>query len=263
MSIIRFSTSVMAVAAALGIPLWVNAAESGNQWRLSVGGGVASIPEYPGSGRQRTLVVPVISATYGRFFIGGDPGSGSPGGAGFDVYRNGAWRLGVSAYGDLTRRRESDDARLRGLGDVDPAVRAGLFGVYSTERFVLRANFGSDISGHKQGTLVRLDALARFRPSERLTLSAGPGLTWANSQYTRTFFGVDDLQSARSGLPQFEARSGLNSVRFSVGASYPIDRSWSVGANFTAARLLGDARNSPVTVDKSQNLVGAFATYRF
>jgi outer membrane protein len=259
---LRLSTRVVA-AAVLTIPVSLSAAEADKQWRFSAGPGVATIPEYPGADSQRTLVVPVISATYGRFFVGGDPGSGSPAGVGLDLYRNGPWRLGISAYGDLTRRKESDDERLRGLGDVDPALRAGVFGSYSTERFVLRASVGSDVSGNDQGTLVRLDALARFRPSERLTLTAGPGLTWANDEYTRTFFGVDALQSARSGLPQYEAKSGLNSARFSVGANYQIDRSWSVGANLVAASLQGDAADSPVTEEKSQTFAGVFAIYRF
>lgn len=257
------STRIIAAAAVLAVPVSPNAAEPDNQWRFSAGAGIASLPEYPGADSQRTRVVPVISATYGRFFIGGEPGSGSPAGVGFDLYRHGGWRLGVSAHGDLTRRKESDDPRLSGLGDVDPALRVGLFGAYSTERFVLRASVGSDVSSSEQGTLVRLDALARFRPSERLTLAAGPGLTWANDEYTRTFFGVDALQSARSGLPQYEAKSGINSARFSVGANYQIDRSWSVGANFIAARLQGDAADSPVTADKSQSFAALFAAYRF
>ena len=142
-------------------------------------------------------------------------------------------------------------------------MRAGVFGSYSFGRYVLRASAGSDISGNDQGTIARFDAIARFRPSERLTLSAGPGITWADSEYTRTFFGVDADQSARSGLPQYEAKSGLNSARFSLGATYQITGDWSAGAFFTAARLQGDAADSPVTQDKSQNSAAAFINYRF
>jgi len=31
--------------------------------------------------------------------------------------------------------------------------------------------------------------------------SMGPGFTWADAEYTRTFFGVSSQQSAASGLP--------------------------------------------------------------
>ena len=248
------------VAAALSAPLPAHAEE----WRFSAGAGIASVPEYPGSDEQRARVVPLLSARYGRFFAGADPDlAAAPAGIGYELVRNGGWRLGVAAYSELTRRKESDDERLQGLGDIDRALRAGLFGSYSFGRYVLRASVGSDVSGNDQGTIARLDAIARFRPSERLTLSAGPGITWADSEYTRTFFGVDADQSARSGLPQYEAKSGLNTARFSVGASYQIDRNWSAGGFFTAARLQGDAADSPITQDKSQNSAVAFISYRF
>jgi outer membrane protein len=253
----------LVAAAALSLPLWTFAAEPEKQWRFSAGGGVVILPEYPGSDDQRTRFVPVFSATYGRFFIGTDPDIPAPGGIGVDLYRDRGLRLGVAAYSDLTEREESDDERLRGLGDVDRDLRVGVFASYSFSRYVLRASIGSDVSDNDQGTLVRLDALARFHPSERLTLTAGPGLTWADSEYTRTFFGVDAGQSARSGLPQYEAKSGINSARFALGANYRIDPSWTLGAFFVFARLHGDATDSPITQDKSQNVAGAFAVYRF
>lgn len=254
---------IFLAAAALGLPLAASAAEPEKQWRFSIGGGFLSRPEYPGSDQQETRVLPVFSATYGRFFVGADPDIASPGGVGVDLYRDRGWRLGIAAYGDLTQREESDDERLAGLGDVDPALRAGVFASYSFDRYVLRASVGSDVSGNDQGTLVRLDALARFQPLERLTLTAGPGVTWADSEYTRTFFGVDAEQSARSGLPQHEAKSGINSARFSLGANYRIDPRWSVGAVLSTSRLQGDAADSPITEDKSQTFAGAFAVYRF
>lgn len=249
---------------AMSASLWAAAAEPDERWRFSAGAGVATLPEYPGSDENRTRVVPLVSARYGRFFAGADPDiAAAPAGFGYDLYRNGGWRLGIAVYSELTRRKESDDERLQGLGDVDRAARAGLLGSYSFGRYVLRASVGSDVSGNDQGTLARLDAFARFQPAERWTLSAGPGITWADSEYTRTFFGVDADQSARSGLPQHEAKSGLNTVRFSVAAIYQIDRNWSAGALFSAARLQGDAADSPVTQDKSQNTAFAFFSYRF
>lgn len=251
------------VVAALSLPLGANAASEDSQWRFSAGAGVLTIPEYPGSDEQRAWIFPAISATRGRLFLGTDADIPSPGGVGVDLYRQRGWRLGVAAYADPTRRRESDDERLTGLGDVDRAVRAGIFGSYTTEHFVLRASTGTDVSGNDQGTLLRVDALGRWRPSERLILSAGPGVTWADSEHTRTFFGVDAGQAQRSGLPEYQASSGINSVRLSIGANYRLAERWSLGAFLTASRLQGDAADSPITQDKSQTFAGAVATYRF
>jgi outer membrane protein len=178
--------------------------------------------------------------------------------------RSSAWRLGGLLGADLiSPRKESDDERLRGLGDINGTVRAGIFANYSRDWFIFRSSVSSDVAGKGQGTLVRLDALGRYRPSERLTFTAGPGLTWANAQHEQTFFGINAAQSARSGRPQYSPGSGIESLRFSVGARYPIDRQWSVAANFCAVRLHGNAAGSPITQSKSQNVFGVFAGYRF
>jgi outer membrane protein len=238
--------------------------------RMSLGAGVASVPEYPGSDRRKTRVLPVFSFSSGRFFVGADPESGAGGGAaaaggiGFNAWQSGGWRLGVVLGADLiSPRREADDERLRGLGDINRTVRAGIFANYAKDWLVLRSSITSDVAGKGQGALIRLDAIGRYRLSEQVTLSAGPGLTWASAQHEQTFFGIDGDQSARSGRPEYAAGSGIESLRFSMGARYLIDRQWSVGANFIAVRLQGDAAASPITQSRSQNVFGVFAAYRF
>jgi outer membrane protein len=94
-------------------------------------------------------------------------------------------------------------------------------------------------------------------------LSIGPGYTWANNRYAQTFFGVDAQQSARSGLPQFEAHDAGSAARLSMNAVYLIARRVSLGGFASYSRLQGDARHSPITQDRSQYVAGAFVAYRF
>jgi MipA family protein len=243
----------------------VIAAPGDDTWQFSVGAGVASAPKYPGSDSRRTEFIPIVAATYGRFFLGSIPAAtASPIGIGFDLYRDSQWRFGAAVSGNIRKpRQESDDARLSGLGDIDRTARAGLFTTYTGDWFSLRAYVGSDIGNKKQGTLATLEIEKRFHPTDQLTLSAGPGVTWADNEYTRTFFGIDAEQSERSGLPQFEAKSGVSAVRFSVGADYRIDSQWNLGARLAAVRLRGDAADSPITQSKSQNTFAIFTAYRF
>ncbi len=114
-------------------------------------------------------------------------------------------------------------------------------------------------SQKKQGTVVSLEVEACYHPTDRLTLSAGPGITWAKSRYMQSFFGVDAEQSAPSGLPAFDAKSGISNVRVSVGANYRFDPHWSVGARF----FRGDAADSPITEKASKNITRVFVVYRF
>jgi outer membrane protein len=235
-----------------------------DQWQFTLGGGVLSRPLYPGSDRTKTQPLPIFSATYGRYFFGSLPGSGIPAGLGAYLYQDEHWRLGVAVGAELiSPRKEGDDPRLRGLGDIKGTERASVFAAYTYNWLNLRGMVSQDIGGKHEGTLATLDLRARYKPTDALTLSAGPGVTWADSKYTQTFFGVDPTQSAASGLPQFTAKSGVNSLRFSVGADYRLTPQWNLGAQFTAGTLRGDAAHSPITVDKTQNVFSVFGSYRF
>jgi outer membrane protein len=228
-----------------------------------VGGGLVSAPKFPGADSQRILALPFVAASYGRFFLGADPGAASLGGVGVNLYRDSHWRLATALSAGLSRRKESDDPRLQGLGDVNRTVSAGVGVAYTQDWFTLRTSVLTDILNRGHGTLASFAALGRYRPGERLILFAGPGLTWADHRYTQTFFGVDANQSAASGLPQFDTHAGLNSVRFSLGAGYRFDHHWGAGVFGSISRLQGDAASSPITEDKSQHFVGAVVSYRF
>ena len=163
----------------------------------------------------------------------------------------------------LAERKESDDPRLQGLGDVNRTASAGVALAYTQSWYVLGASVLSDILNRGQGTLVSFNALGRYRASDRLTLFGGPGLTWADGRYTQTFFGVNAGQSAASGLPEFETHPGFNSARLGLGMGYRIGERWSAHGFASLSTLLGDAVNSPITESRSQYFLGAAVFYRF
>ena len=232
-------------------------------WRVNLGGGLVSAPKFPGADSQRVLALPIVAASYGRFFFGADPGAAGLGGLGVNLYQDAHWRFAAAVSEGLSRRRQSDDPRLQGLGDVDRTVSAGVGLAYTQDWFTLRANVRTDIRNRGQGTLARLDARGRYRLNEQWIVYAGPGLTWADSSYTQTFFGVNATQSTASGLPQFAAHSGLNSLHFSLGSGYRFDSHWGAGMFGSISRLQGDAASSPITEAKSQRIVGIVVSYRF
>ena len=235
-----------------------------SEGHAGLGGGLAVVPRYPGSDRHETRFFPLISFSFGRLFVGGDPGGGEGGGVGMRLFGDKNWTLGFALSADFGKaREESDDPRLQGLGDIDGTVRATLFTVYQYRWLALRAGVSPDIGGENQGTLARFDIFGRYPATERLIFNAGPGLTWASGQYARTFFAIDAEQSARSGLPQYEAARGVNNVRVSIGATYLMTKSWTAGARAARAKLVGDAADSPLTADRWQDAFAVFLNYRF
>lgn len=233
---------------------------------MTLGAGLLHAPKYPGADSNRLRFLPIVGVAYGRFYAGGDADGGGGAGAaiGVDLLRHPSWRLGLALAPGFDRaRRESDHPSLEGLGDLDRATRAVLIGGYNWRWLSATVRIATDIEGEEQGTLAFFDLSARYRATPQLTLSAGPGITWADDDYTMTFFGVTPEQSARSTLPAYEARGGVHALRFGVGAGYRIDRTWSIGARLGVARLEGDAVGSPITRSRTQNLAGVFASYRF
>ena len=108
-------------------------------------------------------------------------------------------------------------------------------------------------------------SLRYFKPVLKpLTLSIGTTLTYGNSDYMETYFGVDPGNAARSGLSLFRADGGLRDVRVPLMAIFSFSENWHVGGGVIYSRLLGDAADSPVTDDrgsKNQFFVGAGLAY--
>jgi outer membrane protein len=208
--------------------------------------------------------LPLLSASYGRYFIGGLPGAGIPAGIGVNLIDRSDWKFGLGLGIDIDKpRRESDDPHLKGLGDVQGTPHGAMFGSYSHDWFKVRGNVITDIGGKHEGTQASLDVEGKYQVTPRFGVSAGPGLTWADKKYTQTFFGINQTQSLASVLAPYDAGAGLNTLRFSVGAEYALSRSWFVGARASLGTLRGDARNSPITESKAQNTFGLFGIYHF
>jgi MipA family protein len=55
----------------------------------------------------------------------------------------------------------------------------------------------------------------------------------------------------------------VNSISFAAAANYQIDAHWGLGVRVSAARLQGDAGNSPITEKKNQQIIGVFFAYHF
>jgi outer membrane protein len=232
-----------------------NAPHDTNKWRILAGAGAAVFPTFSGSEDYRGGLAPFVHASYGRFFVG-------TGGLGVDLLRDRTWRVNVHLTGNRGRK-ESDDSHLNGLGDIDSTLRGGVTARYSLGRFAVSAQVFSDILGRDQGTLARVDAFARFMPTQRLVVIAGPGVTWANNRYSQTYFGVNAIQHANSGLAQFDANGGLNSVRFSVNGIYVFNRHWIGLANASVSQLQDDAARSPIVESRSQNALLVAVAYSF
>jgi MipA family protein len=233
-----------------------------DKWKFQVGAGAINGARYPGSRYDFTRGLPLISISYDRYFFGGAPGSGAPAGIGAYLLHTEHWAVGLNVGGDTRKpRRASDDPVLHGWGDIPGTARGGMFASYNIDWLSVRGSVSA--GGHHEGVLASFGVEAKYHATQHLTLSIGPEVTWANNQYTMTFFGIDAAQSEIAGIAPYRARGGIKSVGGSANASYMLTDHWSLAAHVSYGKLQGDAADSPVTTDKTQRVYGAFVAYRF
>ncbi len=249
-------------------------------WHFAVGAGAVTQPQYPGANHQKTRVLPLASATIGRFAFGNLDDADLPFGASVILLQDSHWKIAGALGSDIERpRMASDSPRLKGTGNIDPTLLGSLSATYDQPGFLVRGAVVSDldprrrgISGlddpesrrsNSQGTRASIDIEGKYSPTPELTLVAGPGVVWADSRYQRTFFGVDAAQSANSGLAFHDAGAGVNAVRLTVGAQYRLTPTWNIGARIVASDLQGQAADSPITEKRWQNVAAVTTTVRF
>jgi len=226
-------------------------------WQVTGGVGVIARPDFPGSDSLEVLPLPAFNVTYGdRWFLNAD-------GLGAYLARRDHSSLTLSLAPAVTRRDESDSAHLRGLGDVDRTAVARLKGAYNLGPVTATAAISTDIADQGHGTVAELTLQSRAEITQHFSLSYGIAARWIDDEYAESFFAVDPQQSQRSGLPQYEARSGVGDARLFINAVYALSPRWIIATGAAAARLQGDAKHSPIVEDDSYFQFDAAVMYRF
>jgi len=230
-------------------------------WRVVLGGAVASMPRYDGGLVYRVTPAPVIVILYK------DLAFASVGeGIGVNLLRGDKYRAGVSVGYDLGRPMSDDYRHLQGLGNISAAPVVKVFGSYVISKafpLILRAD-ARRIVGGANGLLGDLEA---FMPlpgsSQTFIMFAGPSVTLSNRQYTRRVFGVSAAQAAASAYPVYDAHGGLTAFGLGFSASRFITPHWLVNADLAWNRLRGSAADSPITQSNVQGVVEFSTAYRW
>jgi len=233
----------------------------GGDWAVSVGIGGAVRPTFEGSDRYRVSPLPFASVVW-KDTVSLDV-------TGVNVYWRGeGLQVGAGVTYNLGRSTEDKffdqgDARLAGLGDVPATVGVRGFANYRLGPVLLGASITKYLLEGNNGLLIDAGVGVPYRITDRFTVNARLGTTWADGNYMRNFFGITPAQSANSGFPAYDARSGFKDVSLSLGAQYKLTENWSLSGGVRLTQLVGAAKDSPISfADRSVTgtlLVG----YRF
>ena len=219
----------------------------------SVGAGLAYMPTYDGSPNQRTVGVPFFTLNY-RTQEWGDVSFGKHGLV-WQAIESGGFRLGLVASLDDGRkdRKPSStnpvpgDNRLAGMGTVRSSTEAGVLVGYGPFSVLARKSLGD--RGHK-GTQVDLGVAWPLKMSDKVGVTLGAGLTWADKDYMQAYFGVTPAQSRASGFRAYTPKAGVRKFDLSVNTEYALTQDWKLQGALLLTQLTGDAADSPLVKRK-------------
>ncbi|WP_299912080.1 MipA/OmpV family protein [uncultured Paracoccus sp.] len=210
----------------------------GNRWgtlSADVGLGVSYGPKYPGAEDHEAS--PWLILRNASF---GDPGKGNL--DGFSV---------LPVFGLVGERNEDDDAALAGMGDISRAYELGgqlSYGQGPVNGY-LRARQG--FGGH-HGVTGELGVRYRSEVNDKLTMWSSLEMTYGDSEYVETYFGVTPDQSASSGNAAYSPGGGFTKAAAKLSARYSLNDKTALLGEIEYGRLVGDAADSPLVQDKEQ-----------
>jgi outer membrane scaffolding protein for murein synthesis (MipA/OmpV family) len=231
-------------------------APSGN-WDITLGLGVASVPNYMGANDYRAQAVPLASITYrNTFFLG-------PSGLGLNAINWNGFRAGP-VLGFQGGRSQDDDPHLNGLGDIQPSLTAGIFASYRMGPFEVAGTVRQAVIHTNNGLVGRLQLDYRMPIiADKLALDIGPEIDLGDSQYEQTWFGVSTGQSARSGLPAFASGGGITDAGAHLILNYRYSEHILLRAFGDVRQFVGDPSNSPIVQSKTQAFIGIGIAYHW
>ena len=224
-------------------------------------------PEYEGSEDYEATPLAAGKLEYGQYYLEAH---------GMNLRAN-VSPLSIIEFGPSAAfkggRDDVDNERVDRMRDIDDTVEAGAFvkipvrQVFDNkDEFEFEVEFLTDTGDVHEGYKVKFGLSYKYLLTKKLRLGASLSATYASEDYNQTYFGIDTDNSARSGLPQYEADGGFKDAGVGVNVLYLLNENWGVTGIASYKQLIGDAADSPIVDQEgssSQAMVGMGVLYRF
>ncbi len=221
---------------------------------LDIGLFVLTTQKFAGAKQFRVLPLPYIDYIYhSRFYISVYKGIG------YNIIKLPHFTLGLGANYNFGQKQDRAK-RFPGLSNVpshfqynvNAAVNWSVFNLYVNAFQGIKRKYGANVT-MGQSTMIFI--------SNKLFLTIGPSINWIDHQQSQVYYGISPNESQASGLPNYNAKAGFDSVSINLFANYRLSKSWNTGLISSVSRLLGHNSNSPILETKQRYFLGYFLTY--
>ena len=222
---------------------------------LAAGAYVTITPVYEGSDDYKVGGVPIIYPTFGGgngeasrlYFLGIDD-------IRYAVFRNSGLDAGP-LVGYRFGRDVDDAAELGGLNNPNGGLVVGGFAQYGFGGAFADIAASKQVSGlSDSGFLIKFGAGYDFDITERLSSRIYASGTYASEDYMDQYFSISATQAAASvaGYSAFNAGAGVKNVELNASVNFEATERLSLRARAGYSRILGDAADSPITINDNQ-----------
>lgn len=232
------------------------------QSSVSVGAGVAYLPEYAGADNSRA--VPLFSYDYANkngLFASTSHGIG---------YQNALGPFRVSAALGFDGGRKESGGRyrngsdtLRGMGDVAGTALAKLGIGYDFGFLSVGVEASLALGNRKRGNNFQLAVGVPLLKTANDQVSLFGSADYGDNRYMQTYYGVTALQSSRSQFRVYSARAGFDKLGLGASWNHKLSDQWSFQAMGGVFDMVGDARNSPLTKRRSTPMIATSFQYSY
>lgn len=215
-----------------------------------IGVAVGALPDYVGSNDYTFGVAPFARVTLGsteRYFLLNVTELY------FNIIDDPVMRFGPVVNYRFGRDDDVEDPIVKKMKNIKGAFEAGAFIGFDWKfhndrrhRLVADAQVLFDVNKAYKGINGTISA-RYWRPfGPRFDGVLGAAIQLADNRYVNKYFGVNETDSALSGLPFYKASGGVNNFKIFPGVVMHLSPQWHLAAGFRYMRLTGDAENSPV-----------------
>ncbi len=149
------------------------------------------------------------------------------------------------AVGFEGKRKRRD---VGGLNEVGFSVELGGFvHAYLSDNFRVRGELRKGVTGHR-GLVGSIGADYVARDRDNWLFSIGPRVTIVDAKYNRAYFGVSPDETVRTGVASYRPRGGVQAIGATASMIKALSPRWSVIGFAKYDRIVGDAADSPVTI---------------
>lgn len=221
---------------------------------ITVGAGGMYQPAFTGAKKYRFQPLPLIDIKQGMFFANFQDGIG------IAPIDNDVLTAGVSvSMMDNYRRKDVPT----GIDRVK--FGAGVRGFVTVKQMGFEATVGltQGVVGGTKGMIADFNLSRPIMVSQRLFLTPSVTVRWANAKHSNRYYGVDERESAASGLAQYRPGSGPLDAKANLGLMYRLTDRIGLGVVGGVSTVLGDNKDSPIVRKKTAPYGLGFVSYSF